>query len=178
MAKEAGCRNLRFARMYELFGAKCVPPNGQLTKASYLAKVPEYRMLLEQNLPPGFDAKEEISNNPDTMKTYCGYKKFLETERDVLQARSRNEKENGEIAKKMIRRGKVCPNSAPSFSHVDTGGVAHNLLLGLRRIYSQSIRDGCPAVDPPFFRCQQDIRFAASPRKRSHYDAMARSSCA
>ena len=113
MAKEAGCRNLRFARMYELFGVECAPQNGQLTKISYLAKVPEYRMLLEQNLPQGFEAKDEISSSPDTMKTYCGYKKFLETERDVLQARSRNEKENGEIAKKMIRRGKVCVNLSP-----------------------------------------------------------------
>lgn len=69
--------------------------------------VPEFRKGLEKNLPDGYNVTEEISNNADTTATYRGYKKFLETERDAELSRSRADKENAEIAKRMLNRGKV-----------------------------------------------------------------------
>ncbi|KAK5999265.1 Isocyanide synthase xanB [Cladobotryum mycophilum] len=108
LSQESGCRNIRFARIHELLGEDS---NGPMTQDQYLSQVAMYRIGLEQNLPGGYDVAEEISNDPDTTKTYCGYKKFLETERDVRQSRSRNEKENAAIAKKMLRRGKAFAES-------------------------------------------------------------------
>lgn len=68
---------------------------------------PEIRKRLERNLPDGYNVTEEISNNADVNATYCGYKKFLETERDIKLGRLRADKENTDLAKRMLNRGKV-----------------------------------------------------------------------
>lgn len=71
--------------------------------------VPDFRKGLESHLPEGYNVAEEILHNADVTATYRGYKKFLETERDtkLTSGRSRADKENAEIAKRMLNRGKV-----------------------------------------------------------------------
>lgn len=65
--------------------------------------------MLVANMPSGFDVLDAITNDPDISKTYKGYKKFLISERDDREYRSRSqmERENSAIAKAMIARGKV-----------------------------------------------------------------------
>lgn len=101
-----GCNNIRFSRIYELLGSE-YSHYTTLTEEEYLRMVPEFRKGLESNLPDGYNVAEEISNNADVTATYRGYKKFLETERDTKLGRSRADKENAEIAKRMLNRGKV-----------------------------------------------------------------------
>lgn len=93
--------------MYELLGPDYAHYD-TITEEEYLARVPEFRERLERNVPEDYDAAQQISNDSDVAQTYRGYKKFLETERDVQQSRSRSDKENANIAKRMLRRGKVC----------------------------------------------------------------------
>jgi hypothetical protein len=106
MAQEMGCDNIRFSRIYELLGSE-YEHYSTITEEEYLVKVPEFRERLERNLPEAYNVTEQISNDPDVTATYRGYKKFLETERDIKLGRSRAERENAEIAKRMLQRGKV-----------------------------------------------------------------------
>ncbi|KAL6899929.1 Pyoverdine/dityrosine biosynthesis domain-containing protein [Trichoderma evansii] len=106
MAQEMGCDHIRFSRIYELLGSD-YSHYTTLTEEEYIYMVPEFRRGLERNLPDGYNVAEEISNNADVTATYRGYKKFLETERDTKLGRSRADKENAEIAKRMLNRGKA-----------------------------------------------------------------------
>ncbi|KAI1420682.1 Clavaminate synthase-like protein [Xylaria sp. FL1777] len=107
MAEKNGCGCIRFSRICDLVGAG--HEFEKLDEALYLARVPEYRRLLEANTPSGFDVLDAIANDPDVSKTYKGYKKFLMTERDdrANRSRSQTERENSAIAKAMILRGKA-----------------------------------------------------------------------
>lgn len=107
MAEQNGCSCIRFSRICDLVGAE--HESEKLNEALYLTRVSEYRSLLEANTPDDFDVLHAIANDPDTSKTYKGYKKFLMSERDNRPGRSRSqtERENSIIAKAMIVRGKV-----------------------------------------------------------------------
>ncbi|KAI8624787.1 Clavaminate synthase-like protein [Xylariaceae sp. FL1651] len=107
MAEQNGCDCIRFARICDLVGAD--HESERLNEELYLTRVSEYRSLLEANTPIGFDVFDAIANDPDVSKTYKGYKKFLMSERDdrTNRSRSQTERENGEIAKSMILRGKA-----------------------------------------------------------------------
>ncbi len=113
MAEKNRCRCIRFSRICDLVGAE--HESEKLDETLYLARVSEYRSTLEANTPSGFDVLDAIANDPDTSKTYKGYKKFLMTERDDRTSRSRSqtERENSGIAKAMILRGKVSRNPGP-----------------------------------------------------------------
>lgn len=110
MAEKNNCHHIRFSRICDLVGVEHESDN--LNEELYLARVSEYRGLLEANIPRSFDVLDAISNDPDISRTYKGYKKFLMSERDNRTGRSRSqtEKENGSIAKAMIVRGKVSRN--------------------------------------------------------------------
>ncbi|KAI1175517.1 Clavaminate synthase-like protein [Nemania sp. FL0916] len=107
IAEQNRCHYIRFARICDLVGKDY--ESQHLDEALYLAKVAEYRSLLEANTPSDFNVLEAITNDPDISKTYKGYKKFLMTERDDRNDRSRSqtERENSAIAKAMIVRGKA-----------------------------------------------------------------------
>ncbi|KAI1128731.1 Clavaminate synthase-like protein [Nemania abortiva] len=107
MAELNGCHHIRFSRICDLVDAEHESDN--LNEELYLARVSEYRGLLEANTPEGFDVLDAISNDPDISTTYKGYKKFLMSERDnrTNRSRSQTERENGSIAKAMIVRGKA-----------------------------------------------------------------------
>ncbi|TRX94235.1 hypothetical protein FHL15_005003 [Xylaria flabelliformis] len=107
MAEQNNCHCIRFARICDLVGAE--HESDKLDEALYLARVSEYRNLLEANTPSGFDILDAIANDSDISKTYKGYKKFLMSERDDRTGRSRSqtERENSGIAKAMIVRGKA-----------------------------------------------------------------------
>ncbi|KAK5631702.1 hypothetical protein RRF57_007416 [Xylaria bambusicola] len=107
MAKINGCYHLRFLRISDLVGAEY--ESLRLNETLYLSRVSEYRSILESNTPSGFDVSDAIANDPDTTKTYKGYKKFLISERGDRAniSRSQMERENSAIAKAMILRGKV-----------------------------------------------------------------------
>jgi pyoverdine/dityrosine biosynthesis protein Dit1 len=118
MAEKNDCQYLRFARICDLVGAE--HESEKLNEALYLTRVAEYRSLLEAYTPAGFDVLDAIANDSDISKTYKGYKKFLMSERDdrANRSRSQTERENGNIAKSMIARGKVSrsPNSCERHS--------------------------------------------------------------
>lgn len=109
IAQEMGCSNIQFSRIYELLGSEYSNYTTP-TEEEYLHMVPEFRKGLERNLPDGYNVAEEISNNADVTATYRGHKKFPETEHDTKLGRSRADKENAEIAKRMLNRGKVSCN--------------------------------------------------------------------
>lgn len=106
MSMDLECNNVQFCRIQELLDPLS-SSLGHIEEAEYLANVAAYRNGLEKYLPADYDVGGQIATDPDVVQTYRGYKKFLETERDVDQPRSRAEKENASIAKSMLRRGKV-----------------------------------------------------------------------
>ncbi|KAJ2992581.1 hypothetical protein NUW58_g823 [Xylaria curta] len=114
MAEQNDCRYIRFSRICDLVGAE--HESDKLDEALYLAKVSEYRSLLEANTPSGFDVLDAITNDPDISATYKGYKKFLMSERDdrTHRSRSQTERENSGIAKAMIVRGKAFAETVKS----------------------------------------------------------------
>jgi pyoverdine/dityrosine biosynthesis protein Dit1 len=105
MAASNNCQYIRFARMFDLVGSA----SDKLDKSLYLEKAAHYRELIQTKVPAGFDVVDAIVNDPNTTKTYTGYKKFLMSEREERPGRSRSqmERENAEIAKAMVTRGKV-----------------------------------------------------------------------
>lgn len=106
MSMDLGCNNIQFCRIQELLDPLS-SSLGHIEEAEYLANVAAYRNGLAKHLPDDYDVVAQIATDPDVAQTYKGYKKFLETERDSDQPRSRAEKENASIAKSMLRRGKV-----------------------------------------------------------------------
>ncbi|KAI6752578.1 hypothetical protein HG530_013947 [Fusarium avenaceum] len=106
MSMDLGCNNIQFCRIQELLDPLS-SSLGHIEEAEYLANVAAYRNGLAKHLPDDYDVVAQIATDPDVAQTYKGYKKFLETERDSDQPRSRAEKENASIAKSMLRRGKA-----------------------------------------------------------------------
>lgn len=74
MAEQNDCRYIRFSRICDLVNAG--HESDKLDEVLYLARVSEYRKLLEANTPSGFDVLNAITNDADISKTYKGYKKF------------------------------------------------------------------------------------------------------
>ncbi|KAI0976531.1 Pyoverdine/dityrosine biosynthesis protein-domain-containing protein [Xylaria arbuscula] len=107
MAEENHCDCIRFSRICDLVGAEY--DSETLDEMLYLANASKYRGILMANTPDGFDVLDAITNDPDISRTYKGYKKFLMGERDdrTVRSRSQTERENSEIAKTMIIRGKA-----------------------------------------------------------------------
>ncbi|KAI1357745.1 Clavaminate synthase-like protein [Xylaria arbuscula] len=106
MAEENNCRCIRFSRICDLVGTEYASET--LTEAMYLEKAPEFRVLLEANGPVDFDVIDSIENDPDILRTYRGYRKFLET--DLTRGgRSKSQQGRliGDVAKAMITRGKA-----------------------------------------------------------------------
>ncbi|KAI1314258.1 Pyoverdine/dityrosine biosynthesis protein-domain-containing protein [Xylaria venustula] len=107
MAEENHCDYIRFSRICDLVGAE--HDSETLNEALYILNAPKYRGILMANTPDGFDVLDAITNDPDITRTYKGYKKFLMGERydRTIRSRSQTERENSEIAKTMILRGKA-----------------------------------------------------------------------
>jgi len=107
MAAANNCQYIRFARIFDLVGP--ASETAILDKSLYLEKAAHYRKLIQTRVPEGFDVVDAIANDINTNKTYTGYKKFLISEREERPGRSRSqmERENADIAKKMVTRGKV-----------------------------------------------------------------------
>ncbi|KAL7958005.1 Pyoverdine/dityrosine biosynthesis domain-containing protein [Trichoderma compactum] len=75
MAEAKGYDRLKFVRIMNLVG---VSDSIQVTKEEYISRVDECRRLLVENyMPKGFDAREAIANDPDIKLTYSGYIKLL-----------------------------------------------------------------------------------------------------
>ncbi|KAH8164339.1 hypothetical protein CIB48_g3901 [Xylaria polymorpha] len=90
MAEQNDCRYIRFSRICDLVNAG--HESDKLDEVLYLARVSEYRKLLEANTP-----------------NIQGLQKVLMSERDdrANRSRSQTERENSSIAKAMIVRGKA-----------------------------------------------------------------------
>lgn len=120
IAKENDCRCIRFSRICDLIGTEY--ESESLTEAMYLEKAHEFRSLLEANGPVDFDVVDAIANDPDILRTYRGYRKFLETDLSRGgRSKSQQGRQIGEVAKAMITRGKVS-QEVPS-----TRQTLHNL---------------------------------------------------
>jgi pyoverdine/dityrosine biosynthesis protein Dit1 len=117
LAERLDCRCIRFIRLVELLGRDVlVEP---LSEEEYLRDAPTFReKIYETFLPQDFDVDAFIGGEKDATLTYRGYLKFLELDLENAlvmtgdMSKSQKKKGQEEIAKKMIRRGKVCPQIA------------------------------------------------------------------
>ena len=112
MATDCQCDHIKFYRLRNfLDSAECGAP---LTEGEYLKDAPLFRNeMLARYLPDNFDPATIVAEDADTTCTYRGYIKFLETdlahrvfEGDV-KTKGQFKKENEDIARRMIVRGKV-----------------------------------------------------------------------
>lgn len=106
------CPRISFSRLKDLVNLPDLP--SELEEITYVASASNFRRaLLNQFGNDKIDVKREIAEKEDTRLTYCGYKRFLESDLQEIFPRS-NERSNSKykrdvsfIAREMIRRGFV-----------------------------------------------------------------------
>ncbi|KAE8840893.1 hypothetical protein PTNB85_04292 [Pyrenophora teres f. teres] len=109
MAADRKFNYLGFARMQDLLD---FPLPDKLREITYVANCTNFRrLLLNKYGNPDMDIDQEINSNPDTMLTYLGYRKFLESDLKYIFALGENRGSNQYkrdvkyIAKEMLIRG-------------------------------------------------------------------------
>ncbi|KAK8085864.1 ABC1 transport [Apiospora hydei] len=110
MAAEKGFNHIDFSRLQDL--VKFPLPKGQLNEISYVANATNFRRcLLNKYGDDNIDIDHEIATNTDTRLTYCGYKRFLESDLKYIFPRGKGRTSNGYkrdvkfLAKEMLVRG-------------------------------------------------------------------------
>ncbi|RDW60624.1 hypothetical protein BP6252_12007 [Coleophoma cylindrospora] len=99
---------ISFARLSRLISEDCPEP---LTREDYLEHAAWYRSeVISKNIPEDFDVNLEIKYHINSLLTYRGYIKFLETDLRHEPSRqgktkSQVKKMNEKVAKRMIYRG-------------------------------------------------------------------------
>ncbi|QDS76248.1 hypothetical protein FKW77_001094 [Venturia effusa] len=117
LAKEKDFRHVKFMRLWDLLDHAGLQIDGHRDRSYYLNHAASIRRELSLRYADGtYDPSEAIKNDPDTLATYMGYKKFLAS--DLAQepwvaAASGKEKKTrlAEIAKKMLARGRMYANA-------------------------------------------------------------------
>ncbi|KAI9147743.1 pyoverdine/dityrosine biosynthesis family protein [Paramyrothecium foliicola] len=109
MATEKGFTHIEFSCMKDLVD---FPLPDKLDEMTYVANATNFRRaLLNTYDRPDLDVDEEIANNEDTLLTYRGYKRFLESDLKYIFPLSDNRshkkyiKDVAFLAKQMIMRG-------------------------------------------------------------------------
>ncbi|KAF2650414.1 hypothetical protein K491DRAFT_707568 [Lophiostoma macrostomum CBS 122681] len=110
MASEKKFNYLEFARMKDLLDIS-IPD--KLREINYVANCTNFRrLLLNMHGRSDLDIDKEIANNPDTMLTYLGYRRFLESDLKHIYPFHENWSSNGAykrdvkyLAKQLLIRG-------------------------------------------------------------------------
>ncbi|KAK8131332.1 hypothetical protein PG984_007770 [Apiospora sp. TS-2023a] len=110
MALHKGFDHIAFSRLQDL--VKFPLPRGELNEITYVANATNFRRyLLNKYGDDDIDIYHEIANNTDTRLTYCGYKRFLESDLKHIFPRGKGRTSNGYkrdvkfLAKEMLIRG-------------------------------------------------------------------------
>ncbi|KAI1046602.1 hypothetical protein LB505_010658 [Fusarium chuoi] len=109
LAVKKGFNQITFSRLKDLAGLK-LPE--KISEIAYVANATNFRRyLLNKYGKQDHDINYEIATNPDTLMTYCGYKRFLESDLQHIFPTGANRSHNGYrrdvkyLAKEMIIRG-------------------------------------------------------------------------
>ncbi|KAF5250788.1 hypothetical protein FANTH_4060 [Fusarium anthophilum] len=104
-----GFNQIIFSRLKDLAGLE-LPQ--KLSEIVYVANATNFRRyLLNKYGKEDYDINYEIATDPDTLMTYCGYKRFLESDLQHIFPTGENRSHNGYrrdvkyLAKEMIIRG-------------------------------------------------------------------------
>jgi pyoverdine/dityrosine biosynthesis protein Dit1 len=117
MAQDKQYNYLEFARMKDLL---YIPMPDQLREITYVANCSNFRRsLLNKHGNSDLDIDSEIASNPDTMLTYLGYRRFLESDLKHIFPFHENWSSNGAykrdvkyLAKELLLRGYVSQHHA------------------------------------------------------------------
>ena len=111
MAVEKGFNHIEFSRLKDLAN---IPLPEKLDEITYVANATNFRReLLNTYGKPDLDIDHEIATQEDTLLTYCGYKRFLESDLKEIfplgEGRSNRKYKNDVsfLAKQMLIRGYV-----------------------------------------------------------------------
>ncbi|KAE9964126.1 hypothetical protein BLS_008631 [Venturia inaequalis] len=117
IAKEKAFRRIKFMRLWDLLDHAQPQIDGQGDRTYYLIHAACIRRELTLRYGESkYDPSEAIKNDPDTLATYMGYKKFLAgdlAQENWVAAASGKEKKArfAEIAKEMLVRGRMYANA-------------------------------------------------------------------
>ncbi|KAF5687171.1 transferase family [Fusarium denticulatum] len=109
LAVKKGFNQITFSRLKDLAGLE-LPE--KMSEIVYVANSTNFRRyLLNKYGKEDYDINYEIATNPDTLMTYCGYKRFLESDLQHIFPTGENRSHNGYrrdvkyLAKEMMIRG-------------------------------------------------------------------------
>ncbi|KAF5539464.1 transferase family [Fusarium mexicanum] len=109
LAVKKGFNQITFSRLKDLAGLE-LPE--KMSEIVYVANATNFRRyLLNKYGKDDYDINYEIATNPDTLMTYCGYKRFLESDLQHIFPTGENRSHNGYrrdvkyLAKEMMIRG-------------------------------------------------------------------------
>ncbi|KAK8117036.1 uncharacterized protein PG998_005317 [Apiospora kogelbergensis] len=110
MAQEKGFKHIAFSRLQDF--AKIPLPKAQLNEITYVANATNFRRyLMNKYGNDDINIDIEIATNTDTRLTFCGYKRFLESDLKYIFPRGTNRTNNAYkrdvkyLAKEMLVRG-------------------------------------------------------------------------
>lgn len=118
MAEQKGFDNIGFSRLKDMVEVPGLPE--KLTEITYVANATNFRRrIINEFGRDDIDIDHEINTNPDTLMTYKGYVRFLES--DLKQifplSASRSHKSYRRdvkyLARQMLIRGYVCATTPP-----------------------------------------------------------------
>jgi pyoverdine/dityrosine biosynthesis protein Dit1 len=118
MAIQKGCTHIEFSRLKDLIN---YPLPEQLGEIWYVASATNFRRILMNKFgKEDIDIDHEIATNPDTLMTYRGYRRFLESDLQYIFPTGKDTAINGQVrtsngykrdvkylAKEMLIRGYV-----------------------------------------------------------------------
>lgn len=111
MAIEKGFSHIRFSRLKDIVKVPLPEKFGEIT---YVANATNFRRSLLNNFgKENLDVDNEIATKPDTLMTYRGYRRFLESDLQYIFPTGQNRSNHGYkkdvsyLAKEMLRRGDV-----------------------------------------------------------------------
>lgn len=115
MAVENGFVHIEFSRLKDLIKFPLPERLGEIT---YVANATNFRrFLLNKYGKEDLDIDHEIATEPDTLMTYRGYRRFLESDLQYIFPTGKNRTGNGYkrdvkyLAKEMLIRGYVSLNA-------------------------------------------------------------------
>lgn len=133
MAIEKGFTSIDFSRLKDLVK---FPFPEKLTEIAYVANATNFRrFLLDQYGKKDLDIDHEIGTEPDTLMTYRGYQRFLQSDLQYMFPTGKNRTRHGYkrevkfLAKEMLIRGYVSStyNCPPREQHHCQFALAEHL---------------------------------------------------
>lgn len=124
MAERKAFSHLAFSRLQDLVAVKNLP--NDLNELQYVANATNFRrtLLNKHGRDGDLDIDHEIATNPDTLRTYKGYCRFLESDLQHIygpaKGSNKYKRDVKYLAKQMLIRGYVSFKFATPASYFDT----------------------------------------------------------